>query len=130
MHPEVFVVGDLATIGQGGPGDPRVPALAPAAVEEGRHAAGCILADLAGRPRATFRYVDRGALAAIGRRAAVADFGWLRVTGFAAWVLWLVVHIFFLIGFRNRSVVMLEWSIAYWTYRRSARLILDPPCGM
>lgn len=123
-HPEVFVIGDLAAIPHG---DGTVPGLAPAALQAGRHAARCIRRDLASRPRAAFRYRDKGALATIGRRAAVADFGRLRFRGSVAWVLWLVVHILFLIGFRNRFVVMLEWSIAYWTRQRSARVIVEPP---
>jgi len=119
-HPEVFVVGDLAAVAHG---DGLVPPLAPAAIQEGRHAARNILRTLAGRQRVAFRYVDRGTLATVGRAAGVADLGRVRLWGFPAWVAWLMVHIFFLIGFRNRFVVLFEWAWAYLTYERGARLV-------
>jgi NADH dehydrogenase len=120
-HPEVFVAGDLAAIDQDGA---TVPAVAPAAIQMGRRAADNVVRLLAGQPTQAFRYVDKGSLATIGRRAAVADVKGLHLRGFVAWVAWLGIHILFLIGFRNRIVVMLEWTLAYLTYRRSARLIL------
>jgi NADH dehydrogenase len=80
-------------------------------------------ARLAGRPARPFRYRDPGNMATIGRAAAIADFGWLRVSGFIGWLLWLFVHILFLVGFRNRLSVMLQWGAAYLTYQRSVRLI-------
>jgi NADH:ubiquinone reductase (H+-translocating) len=120
-HREVFVIGDLATLA-GKNGKP-LPGLAPVAMQEGRAVARNIGRELQGKPRKPFHYTDKGTLATIGRAAAVADFGKLHVTGFIAWILWLFVHILFLVGFRNRVLVMLEWSWSYLTYQRSARLI-------
>ena len=80
---------------------------------------------LRGEAPQPFRYVDKGSLATIGRAAAVVDFGSLRYTGFIAWVIWLGAHILFLIGFRNRMLVLMEWAWSYWTYDRGARLITD-----
>jgi len=120
-HPEVFVIGDLASLA-GKDGKP-LPGLAPVAMQQGRAVAGNIGRAMRGMAREGFRYKDRGTLATIGRAAAVADFGKFHVTGFIAWMLWLFVHIMFLIGFRNRVLVMLEWSWSYLTYERSARLI-------
>jgi len=118
---EIFVVGDLARVEQDGR---PVPGMAPPAVQEGRHAAANIRADLAGRPRRSFRYKDRGMLATVGRKAGVAHIHGLGFTGFVAWVLWLVVHIAWLIGFRNRLAVLFEWAWAYFSYQRGARVIL------
>jgi NADH dehydrogenase len=118
---EIFVVGDLAAVEQDGE---AVPGMAPAAIQEGRHAAEMIRGDLVARARRPFHYRDRGVLATIGRRAAVARVGRLELSGFFAWVLWMVVHIAWLIGFRNRAVVLFEWTWAYLTYQRSARVIL------
>ncbi len=120
-HAETFVIGDLACfLHQTGK---PLPAVAPAAIQQGRHAARNILHDLRGRPRVPFHYLDKGTLATIGRAAAVADFGFVRISGFFAWLAYLFVHLFFLIGFRNRFVVMFEWAWAYFTFERSARLI-------
>ncbi len=122
-HPEIQVVGDLAHL----PGhQPPVPGIAPAAKQMGRHAARNILAALAGRPVLPFRYRDYGQLATIGRSKAVAMFGTLRIWGWLAWVTWLTAHIFFLIGFRNRLVVLIDWAWAYWTFERSARIVTEP----
>lgn len=118
-HPEVFVVGDLASLP-----DRHLPAVAPAAKQMGGHAAATILARLSGRPAGPFRYRDFGSLATIGRKAAVVDFGRIRLTGILAWWVWLTAHIFFLIGFRNRVVVLIDWAEAYWSYRRAARIII------
>lgn len=115
-HPEIFVIGDLASI-------PDVPGVAPAAMQQGRHVARQIIADRAGRPRTPFRYRDKGSLATIGRARAVADIGPLRFSGYPAWVAWLAIHIFFLIGFRNRLLVLISWSWNYLTFRRGARII-------
>ena len=123
-RPEVFVVGDLAVVEQEGR---PVPGVAPAAMQMGRHAGRNIRRALAGQPLLPFRYIDKGSLATIGRRAAVADFGRVRLWGFPAWMAWLGIHIFFLIGFRNRLVVLLDWAMAYVSYQRSARLILFEP---
>jgi NADH dehydrogenase len=118
--PEVFVIGDLAAVESDGK---PVPGLAPPAMQEGRHVARQIVRTLRGEPRETFHYFDKGTLATIGRNAAVAQIGRLRTEGFFAWVLWLVVHIMMLVGFRNRVVVLVEWAWAYLRYERGARLI-------
>jgi NADH dehydrogenase len=123
---DVFVVGDLAAAGR--PGSP-VPGVAPAAMQMGAHAARNVLRAIRGEPLLPFRYADKGSLATIGRRAAVADVRGLKLRGFPAWLAWLGVHVFFLIGFRNRMIVMFEWAWAYFTYQRAARLILGPPPG-
>jgi len=115
-HPEVFVIGDLAAV-------PGVPGVAPAAIQEGTHAAKNILRMIRGQPSQPFHYWNKGSLATIGREAAVADLGKLHISGFLAWFAWLAVHIFFLIGFRNRVLVILQWAWAYLTYQRGARLI-------
>jgi len=120
-YPEVFVVGDLASIARAD-GRP-VPGVAPAAKQMGKHAAAAICARLAGRPAPAFRYRDVGNLATIGRRAAVVDLGRLRFSGPLAWWFWLLAHLFFLIGFRNRLVVLIDWAWAYWTYQRNARIV-------
>jgi NADH dehydrogenase len=121
-HPEVQVVGDLASLPQH---QPPVPGVAPAAKQMGRHAARNIRAALAGRPARPFRYRDYGQLATIGRSAAVAMFGRVRIWGWLAWVAWLTAHIYFLIGFRNRLVVLIDWAWAYWTFERSARIVIS-----
>ena len=121
-HPEIFVVGDTALVLQQD-GRP-VPGLAPAAKQQGAYAAAAIRRLLAGGGRPEpFRYRDLGSLATIGRASAVADFGWFRVSGYVAWLLWGAVHILFLIGFRNRITVLMEWLWAYVTFQRGARLI-------
>jgi NADH dehydrogenase len=120
-HPNLFVIGDLASFEADGR---SVPGVAPAAIQMGEHAAANVARALRGEPLAPFRYRDKGSLATIGRRRAVAIMGALRLSGFVAWLAWLGIHIFFLIGFRNRLVVMLTWAWAYVTYDRSARLIL------
>ena len=123
-HPEVYVAGDLAAVlHEGKP----VPGVAPAAMQMGRHAARNILRALEGQPRRRFVYRDKGSLATIGRKAAVAEVGGVRMSGLVAWLAWLGIHIFFLIGFRNRAVVMFEWALAYMTYARSARIVLERP---
>jgi NADH dehydrogenase len=121
-HPEIFVAGDLATVR--GENDKPVPGVAPAAKQMGRHVARAIRAQLAGKPAPAFRYRDHGNLATIGRRAGVVDLGRLRLSGALAWWFWLAAHIFFLIGFRNRLVVLIDWAWAYWSYRRNARIIV------
>ncbi|MEA2342898.1 MAG: hypothetical protein QOF63_1067 [Thermoanaerobaculia bacterium] len=120
-HPEVFVIGDLAAV-KNDDGS-LVPGVAPAAIQEGTHTAKNIARIVNGQPTIPFRYWDKGSLATIGRAAGVADFGRLRLSGFMAWAAWLAVHIFFLIGFRNRVLVILQWAWAYLTYQRGARLI-------
>ena len=120
-HAEIFVIGDLAALRDGK--GKLLPGLAPVAMQQGRRAASNILRAAAGKPLEPFRYLDKGTLATIGRAAAVADFGWARLSGFPAWLAWLFVHILFLIGFRNRFVVMIDWMWSYFAYNRAARLI-------
>jgi NADH dehydrogenase len=125
-HPEVFVIGDLAHFE-----DERgklLPGVAQVAKQGGAHAARTIKHRLAGKPGSRFRYRDLGNMATIGRASAVADLGWLRLRGFAGWLFWLFVHILFLIGFRNRLSVMLQWAASYLTYQRSVRLITRNDC--
>jgi NADH dehydrogenase len=116
-HPEVFVVGDLALI-------EGVPGIAPAAKQMGRHAARNIVKRISGKETLPFRYRDYGQLATIGRNAAVAMLGKLHLSGYPAWLTWLLAHIYFLINFRNRLVVMIDWAWAYWTFQRHARIVL------
>ncbi len=123
-RPEIFVIGDLAAIEQDGR---PVPGVAPAAMQMGRHAGENLLRAMRGEPPRPFRYRDKGSLATIGRSRAVAVFGAMKLTGFVAWAVWLGIHIFFLIGFRNRFVVLFTWAWAYLTHQRSARLILGRP---
>jgi NADH dehydrogenase len=120
-HPQAFVIGDLASIEQDGQ---PVPGVAPAAMQMGDHAAANVARALRGEPLAPFRYRDKGSLATIGRRRGVAMVGRLRLSGLVAWLAWLGIHIFFLIGFRSRLMVLFDWFWAYVTYDRSARLIV------
>ena len=122
-HPSAFVIGDLCSFTQSD-GKP-VPGVAPAAMQEGDHAAENVLRLLEGKQTEAFVYRDKGSLATIGRAAAVAEIGWFRLSGLLAWLAWLGIHIFFLIGFRNRALVLFEWSWAYVTYQRGARLITE-----
>jgi NADH dehydrogenase len=122
-HPEVLIVGDLASISCAGR---AVPGIAPAAKQMGAHAAQAVCASLAGRTRTAFRYRDYGTLATIGRRAAVVEMRGHQISGTLAWCFWLAAHIFFLIGFRNRLVVLIDWAWAYFSYDRSARIIMRP----
>jgi NADH dehydrogenase len=116
-HAEIFVAGDLAAVD-------GVPGIAPAAKQMGRHAARNVLRRINGEPTVEFTYRDYGQLATIGRNAAVVTIGRLKLSGFAAWLVWLVAHIYFLINFRNRLVVMIDWAWAYWSYQRYARIII------
>ncbi len=120
-HPDVFVIGDLASVSQ--PDGKPVPGVAPAAKQMGRYVAATLKARWRGVASPPFRYRDDGSLATIGRMAAVAQFGRLKLSGLLAWWVWLIAHIAFLIGFRNRLVVMLDWAWAYWTYQRHARIV-------
>jgi NADH dehydrogenase len=120
-HPEIFVTGDLAALKE--KDGSLVPGVAPAAIQEGNHAAKNIERAIAGKPILPFHYLDKGSLATIGRAAAVADIRGLHLSGFIAWLAWLTIHIFFLIGFRNRFLVITQWAWAYVTYQRAARLI-------
>ena len=120
-HPEIFVAGDLAAVEHHGR---PVPGVAPAAKQMGRHVAAAIRARIAARPSSPFEYRDYGNLATIGRMAAIVHLGRLKLSGLLAWWFWLAAHVFFLIGFRNRLVVLLDWAWAYWSYQRGARIIL------
>jgi NADH dehydrogenase len=120
-HPEIFVIGDLANFSHqtGAP----LPGVAQTALQGGRYAAKAIELRLRGEKTPPFHYVDKGNLATIGRGAAVADLPGLRLSGLPAWLLWIFVHLFYIIEFRNRLLVFVQWAWFYWTYDRSARLI-------
>jgi NADH:ubiquinone reductase (H+-translocating) len=121
-HPEIFVLGDLASLTIDGK---RVPGVAQGAMQMGRHAADNILALIASKPTKPFRYNDKGSMATIGRSAAVAQIGRFEFSGTLAWAAWALVHLMSLIGFRNRLVTLVDWIWAYFTYQRSGRLIFD-----
>jgi NADH dehydrogenase len=123
-HPEVFVIGDMASLKDATTGKP-VPGLGAAATQGGATAAENILRSLGGKERMPFKYKDRGSMATIGRNRAVAEFGNWQLSGYPAWLMWALVHVFLLIGFRSRLAVMREWAWAYFTRERSARLITD-----
>ena len=120
-HDHIFVIGDTASLVQNGA---QIPGIAPAAKQQGAYAAAAIIAAAAGKPRAPFRYVHHGNLATIGRNAAVIDFGKFTLKGFVAWVIWAIVHVYFLIGTRHRLLVALQWAWSYVTFGRGARLIV------
>ena len=124
-HPEVFVIGDLAWFPL--PDGKSLPGVAPVAIQEGRYVAEVIQARLRGGPVAPFHYKDKGNLATIGRAAAVADLGWIHLSGRLAWWMWLFVHIIYLIAFENRLLVLTQWAWNYLTRNRSARLITGTP---
>jgi NADH dehydrogenase len=119
-HPEAFAIGDMAHFDQDGQ---PLPGLSPVAMQQARSVAKSIRATIAGEPRKPFRYVDKGTMATIGRSRAVAEAKGIHMSGLIAWLAWLFVHIWFLIGFRNRVIVMFEWFWSYVTYKRGARLI-------
>jgi NADH dehydrogenase len=120
-HAEVFVIGDLAALRD--ENGKMLPGVAPVAIQQGNWVAQTIARDLENQPRRKFRYYDKGSLATIGRAAAVAQFGKFEMSGYFAWLAWLFIHILFLIGFRNRLLVMIQWAWSYFTYERGARLI-------
>ncbi len=122
-HPEAFAIGDMCALTQEGR---PLPGLAPVAIQEGRATAANVLRRLSGLPTQAFRYRDKGTMATIGRAAAVAVVGPVKLSGLIAWLAWLFVHIMFLIGFRNRFLVLFEWAWAYVTWHRGARLITRP----
>ncbi|MEZ4269770.1 MAG: NAD(P)/FAD-dependent oxidoreductase [Myxococcota bacterium] len=121
--PEIFVIGDLAHLV--GPSGKPLPGLAPVALQQGRHVAGVVRSAIAGTARAPFRYRDKGQMATVGRSRAIVETGKARFGGFFAWIAWLVVHIYYLSGFRNRVLVLLRWAWSYVSYHRGARLITD-----
>src|SRR5262249_3403425 len=120
-HPETFVVGDAAALADNS--GHQLPGVAQVAIQGGVHAARTILRRIKGRASEPFKYNDKGSLAIVGRGSAIADIRGLRFSGLLAWLAWLFLHIFELIGFRNRIVVMVEWAAAYITLQRSVRLI-------
>ena len=126
-HPEMFAIGDMVSV-RGADGTPLVlPGVAPVAMQQGRYAAKVVRARLGGRSTGPFHYRDKGNLATIGRGRAVADLHVIRMSGLVAWVTWLVVHIWYLIGFQNRLLVILRWAASFMTRGRGARLITDQP---
>jgi NADH:quinone reductase (non-electrogenic) len=126
-HPEVFAIGDMVSV-RGADGTPLVlPGVAPVAMQQGRYAAKVVRARLSGRSTGPFHYRDKGNLATIGRARAVADLHVIRLSGLVAWVSWLVVHIWYLIGFQNRLLVIIRWAFSFMTRGRGARLITDQP---
>ncbi|MGZ8260356.1 MAG: NAD(P)/FAD-dependent oxidoreductase [Caldimonas sp.] len=131
-HPEISVIGDLASALSHGPrGTTPVPGISPAAKQMGRSAAANVLRRIRAEPTRAFRYRDYGNLATVGRKAAVVELavpvlGTLRFAGLAAWLFWLFAHLYFLIGFRSRLIVMVEWAWAYFTYERGARVVAEP----
>jgi NADH dehydrogenase len=122
-HPEVFAIGDMVRVAQSDGTIVALPGLAPVAMQQGRYVARVIRTRLSGRATQPFRYVDKGNLATIGRSKAVADVKGIRIAGFPAWVTWLVVHLFYLIGFQNRLLVVTRWTFSFVTRGRGARLI-------
>lgn len=122
-HPNIFVIGDQAHA-KDEKGEP-LPGLAPVAMQQGRFAGRQIRRELDGKPREKFHYVDKGTMATIGRKRAIAMVGRLHIGGFVAWLMWLLIHIYYLIGFRNRALVLWNWTYSYLTYRRGARLITE-----
>ena len=122
-HPEIMVLGDMALCEQDGQ---PLPGVSPVAMQHGWHSAKVIAARLADRPAPPFRYHDKGTMATIGRAAAVVDLGFVRFSGLAAWVIWLFVHLLYLVGYRNRVLVAIQWFFQYSTFNRGARLITRP----
>ena len=122
VRPEVFVIGDAAAFVAEN-GTRPLPGVVPVAMQQGRFVARQIHRSVCGHVREKFAYVDKGSMATIGRKRAVAQLGRIRLRGFVAWVAWLVVHINYLFDFRNRLVVLLDWTLAYFAYRRGSRLI-------
>lgn len=122
-HPEIFVAGDQAHV-EGINGTP-LPGLAPVAQQQGRSIAETIKRELMGKPRGKFHYKNHGQLATIGRSRAIIEFGRLECGGFIAWILWLIIHIYFLIGFQNRLFVLMQWASSYFTFKKGARLVIN-----
>jgi NADH dehydrogenase len=123
-HPEIFVLGDMAHC-KGKEGNP-LPGIAPVANQQGAYAGKLIRERLRGRTVEPFQYFDKGTMATIGRAAAVVDLGWLKIGGYLAWLMWLFIHLMYLVRFENRLLVFLQWAYNYFTFNRSARLITHP----
>jgi NADH dehydrogenase len=126
-HPEVLALGDMVRVRAADGTITPLPGLAPVALQQGRYAARAVRARMRGSAIKPFRYVDKGNLATIGRSKAVAEVKGLHLSGFTAWVTWLVVHLFYLIGFQNRLLVLIRWTVSFATRGRGARLIVRPP---
>jgi NADH dehydrogenase len=126
-HPEVLAIGDMVRVRQADGTAIALPGLAPVAMQEGRHAARVVRDRMNGRPARRFRYRDKGNLATIGRASAVAEIKGVRLSGFAAWVTWLTVHLWYLIGFENRILVLTRWAFSFIAHGRGARLITNHP---
>lgn len=122
-HPHIFAAGDCACFPDDG-GKP-LPGIAPVAMQQGNYLADVIESDVRGKARKPFKYKDKGQMATIGRSKAITEFGIMRLTGFSAWVAWLLVHIYYLAGFKNRFIVVSQWAWSYLTFRRGSRLILE-----
>jgi NADH dehydrogenase len=122
-HPEILVVGDLAHFEQNGK---LVPGVAPTAMQEGRYATKVILKRLANQETEPFHYWDKGSLATIGRNRAVAEIGPFKFSGYLAWIIWLFVHILYIVEFENRVLIVFQWAYDYFTHNRGARLITGP----
>ena len=130
-HPDVLVLGDMVSV-RGPDGKPEVlPGVAPVAIQQGRYAGRLVRRRLRGEPTGVggkpFHYLDKGNVATIGRGRAVVDVGFLRLSGLPAWIVWLVVHIWYLVGFQNRLLVVLQWTFSFITHGRSSRLIVKTP---
>ena len=135
-HPEIFAIGDMTAVHQhasqaasmpdGESGTTTLPGVAPVAIQQGRYVADAIRRRLNGQTVEPFKYHDKGSMATIGRAAAVADLGWVWLSGYLAWLVWLFVHLAYLIQFQNRILVMVQWAWNYFTRNRSARLITGP----
>ena len=121
-HPRIFVAGDQANLTS--PSSKPLPGTAPVAMQQGRYLAQTIRRDINGQPRIPFRFIDKGQMATIGRSKAIVEIGRIRIAGFVAWLIWLVVHIYYLTGFKNRLLVVLQWAWSYLFFRRGARLIV------
>ncbi|MFZ2808598.1 MAG: FAD-dependent oxidoreductase [Desulfosalsimonadaceae bacterium] len=122
-RPEIFVAGDQARLSDD-KGNP-LPGIAPVAQQQGEYLARTIRGRLKGKPQKPFHYADLGQLATIGRSRAILEFGWFKISGFPAWFLWVIIHIYFLIGFQNRLFVILRWASSYLSFRRGARLVVN-----
>jgi NADH dehydrogenase FAD-containing subunit len=127
-HPEVYVAGDLSSFTHTKNKEP-LPGLAPVALQEGKHAARNIMRTIQGLPRKPYRYFNKGSMATIGRARAVADFGKVHLSGLPAWLAWCFIHVYFLIGFYSRALVMFRWVYSYFTSNRGARLITGTACS-
>jgi NADH dehydrogenase len=127
-HPEVIALGDLVRVRPASGGEPVVyPGVAPVAIQQGRYAARLVADRVAGRDTTPFHYVDKGNIATIGRGRAVAEIKFLKLSGLPAWMVWLGVHLWYLIGFQNRLLVFIKWSVSFITHGRSARIITYQP---